>query len=644
MTTPSTETHRFEAEVARVLHLVINSLYSNKDIFLRELVSNASDALDRLKYRALTEHELTRDVPLRVRVSADAEAGTVTIDDTGVGMTREELIKSLGTVAHSGSRSFLDALERAQGQGGPQLIGQFGVGFYSAFLVADQVEVVTRPAGGEGGAWRWRSDGRESFSVEPADRPTHGTTIVLHLNAEQREYASPWKLRELIGRYSDYIGHPIELEVDRYGPPPGEAGDEDASAEPTVTKAWEQVNRATALWQRSPSEVSSEEYAELYKHLTHDWEDPLAHTHFKVEGTQMFNGILYVPKRPPAFLYSPEQHPGVRLHVKRVFIMDDCRALLPLFLRFLRGVVDSDDLPLNVSRELLQDSSVVRFIKKQLTRKAFDMLDELARERPEDYVAAWKSYGPVLKEGLHTSPEHRDRLVPLLRFRSSASEDGWTSLADYKARMPEGQKAIFYVIGDSERAVSSSPYLEALRKRGYEALYLTDPIDEWAIHGLGTYEDLPLESAMSAELDVDDTDEAKEAREALAGELAGLLERFRTVLGDRVSDVRLGGRLVDSPVCLVVPEGGHHAHVERLFRATQPGFVGQKRILEVNGEHAVIRNIHRQHQDDPESPRVAEWIEVLHAQALLAEGSPLEEPARFVGQVTRLLDHATRPA
>ena len=630
------ETHRFEAEVSQVLRLVINSLYSNKEIFLRELVSNASDALDKLKYRALTEHGLTQ-APLEIRISSDDESGTVTIEDTGVGMSHDEIVKNLGTVAHSGSKAFIEAL--SEGRGDLQLIGQFGVGFYSAYLVADRVEVVSRLAGTDE-AWRWTSEAGDTFAMEPASRETHGTTITLHLKADQREYLSSWQLRKLITRYSDYISYPIRLLVDKYDALPEDA---DGEAPPKPRREYEQVNRAVALWQRSRADVPAEEYEEFYKHLTHDWDSPLAHSHFQVEGRQMFTAVLFVPKKPPVNLYSHDHQHGVRLHVKRVFIMDECKDLLPLFLRFLRGVVDSDDLPLNVSRELLQDSATVRFIKKQLTKRVFDMLDDLARDRTEDYGAFWQGYGAVLKEGIHTNPEHKDRIAPLLRYRSTVTGlDGWTSLAEYKARMPEGQKAIYYVVAESERAAMTSPHLEALAKRGYEVLWMTDPIDEWAVSGLGDFEEIPLEDAAGADFALEDSDEARQARAAVAGRYEGLVERVRQVLGDRVADVRISERLTSSPSCLVVADGGHHAHVERLFRATQPGYVGAKRIFELNGEHPVIEDLCRVHGATPDSAQLAEWVEVLYAQAMLAEGSRLEDPSRFVGQVTALLAAATR--
>lgn len=458
----SAEQHRFEAEVSQVLRLVINSLYSNPDIFLRELISNASDAIDKLRFRALTEPALVGQHPLEIRIRPDADAKTLTIEDFGIGMSHDELKKNLGTVAHSGSRAFLEALEAAKRQD-VSLIGQFGVGFYSAFLVADKVEVISKAAGSDE-AWRWISTGEESFTLEPATREFAGSTLILHLREDKREYLQSWKLRTLIERYSDYLSHPIKLWSEQWDKAPVEGQD-------GPSFDYEQVNRATALWQRPASEVKPEEYEDFYRHLTHDFEAPLAHIHFKVEGTQLFSGLLFVPKRPAFDLYALEQQRGVRLHVKRVFIMDEVKELIPSFLRFVRGLVDSDDLPLNVSREILQDSAVVRNIKKQVAKKSLEMLSKLASERPEDYIAFWKVYGAVLKEGFHTSPEHKDKLIELSRFKSTTSGEGFTTLADYKARMPEGQKAIYYIMPKASvqpvPALTSRPCWHAAMKSSF---------------------------------------------------------------------------------------------------------------------------------------------------------------------------------
>ncbi len=641
------ETHEFKAEVNRVLSLVINSLYSHPEVFLRELVSNASDALDRLRYRAVTDHGLLKDSPpARVRLIPDEASGTLTIEDTGVGMTHDDLLENLGTVARSGTQRFISALEQkaeqAKDGGDVNLIGQFGVGFYSGFLVADRVDVITRAAGSDEAAWRWSSDGQESFSLEPAERAFHGTSVTLHLGDDHKEFLQPWQLKRLVERYSDYIDHPIELRVEPL-PAPEDAdadadADEDApAAEPVVE--WEQINKANALWQRPKTELSDEDYDAFYQHLTRDFEAPATRTHFKVEGTRLFTGLLFVPGRPPFDLFSPQAAHGVRLYVKRVFIMDDCEELLPRWLRFVRGVVDSDDLPLNVSREILQDSAVVRFIQKQVTKKCLDMLDRLAKDDAEAYAKVWEAYGVVLKEGVHLAFEHRERLARLLRFRSSA-EAGWVSLDTYVDRMPEEQEAIYIVLGTSLAAAAASPHLEALRKRGYEILYLTDPIDEWVVSGLREHRDKKLVSAMKADLDLGGEEGGDD--EAPSDGLASLITRFEGELADQVGSVRTSNRLTTSAACLVVPEGGLHAHVERLLRASEhaPDVPGTRRILELNPAHPVVERLAELNTADGESDDVARWIHLVHDQALLAEGSPIRDPAGFATRLSQLMGAA----
>jgi len=438
-----TQTFPFQAEVSQVLDLVIHSLYTHKEVFLRELVSNASDALDKARFRALTEPGLLEgDLALEIRVAPDPARGVLRIEDTGIGMTRDELVKNLGTIAHSGTKAFVEQMKAAGKTQEAGLIGQFGVGFYSAFLVADRVEVTTRAAGSSEG-WRWTSDARSGFEIAPAPGAPRGTSIALHLKDDQKEYLEEWRLRELVRQYSDFVGYPIKLRVTRKG--------EDA---------WEAVNQASALWQRPRAEITDEQHAEFYRHLSHDGSPPLARAHFTVEGTQVFTALLYVPRAAP--LFEDGERRGVRLFVKRVFIMDDCRELLPPWLRFVRGVVDSDDLPLNVSRETLQDSSVVRTIKRQLTKKALDALDELARERPEDYGTFWRAWGRTLKEGLATDLEHKERLAKLLRFVTTRSEGKEVSFEEIVARMPLRQKAIYWVLGENGGQLAESPYVEAL--------------------------------------------------------------------------------------------------------------------------------------------------------------------------------------
>jgi molecular chaperone HtpG len=638
--TKKPETHAFQAEVGRVLDLVINSLYSHREIFLRELVSNSSDALDKLRFRRLTEPGLgDAELPLHIQVTADSEAGTVTLSDTGIGMSHDDLVDHLGTVARSGTKAFADALETGKDEGAEGLIGQFGVGFYSAFLVADEVTVVSRAAGSDE-AWRWTSDARESFTLEPAERETHGTSVTLKLGEDHREFTSEWRLRELITSYSDYLHHPIELEVTRYV---GEG--EDATTE----QAFEQVNQATALWMRSKDDISDDEYEEFYKHITKDFEGPLARNHFKVEGMQLFNALLYLPSRAPFDLFAREAKHGVRLYVKRVFIMDECEELLPRWLRFVRGLVDSDDLPLNISREILQDSRSVQVIAKQLTKKSLDMIERLAKDDVEAYQTFWEGFGVALKEGVHMASEYKDRLAELMRFRSSVDADAWTSLAEYVERMPDGQESIYVILGQSVDAVAKSPHLEALRAKGYEVLYLTDPIDEWLVAALETYGEKPIVSAMKADLGLDDEkaegDDADEEKTEEPTGFEDLIARFASVLDERVSEVKLSKRLVDSPACLVVGEGGMHAHIERMVRATDPSFQipESKRILELNADHAVVTELNSLAGDEARAEELDRWVELLYNHCLLAEGSPVTDPAGFASQVSELMVKALTP-
>ena len=632
---PQRETHAFQAEINQLLSLVINSLYSHKEIFLRELVSNASDALDKLRFRSITEPELLADEPaLELRVIPDAEKGTVTIEDTGIGMTHDELVKNLGTIAHSGSREFIEALAQ-RGQKDMQLIGQFGVGFYSAYLVADRVEVVSRAPGKDQPAWKWTSEAKGSFTVEPSERATRGTAVTLHLKEDQKEFLEEYRLRTLITQYSDYVGHPIKLQVRKTTG----TGDE----QKTET-ALEVVNKASALWQRSKSEITDEQYQEFYKHLTHDWEAPLAWTHFRTDGNQQFTGLLFVPKHPP-FDLNAQQQRGVRLFVKRVFIMDRCEELVPQWLRFVRGVIDSDDLPLNVSRELLQDSAVVRAIRKHVVKKSLELLEKLAKDKQEDYREFWKAFGTVVKEGLATESDNKDKLGGLLRYESSR-EEGLTSLADYVSRMKEGQEAIYYIYGESRQAVADSPHLEALKQRGYEVLYMTDPVDEWAAQGLREFQGKPLVSALQADLKLQATDEQKKEQEQQAEGLKTLTAKMKDVLKDSVREVRVSDRLTDSPVCLVVPEGGSPAYLERLLqqRGKGMGMPRVKRILEVNPNHPVIAHLKAVNERQPDAAQVTEWIELLHDQALLTEGSTIADPNRFARRMTGLLTQVAAQA
>ncbi len=659
--TQQAEKHTFQADVNQVLSLVVNSLYTHREVFLRELVSNASDALDHLSFRVLTEPEVMGDqTELKIDVVPDSDARTLTITDTGVGMTREELVENLGTIAHSGSKSLVESMSGDTGKD-LSLIGQFGVGFYSAFLVAEQVEVVSRAAGAEQ-AWRWTSAADGTFTVEEVERDARGTDVVLHLRKDEEmdDFLREWSLRELVCKYSDYVRHPIRLRVQREKP----TDPEDDGSETETVIEWEQVNRGAALWTRSKSDVTDEQVNEFYKHLTHDWEPPISHTHFKVEGMHELAGMLFIPTRQPPDLMA-RQRRGIRLFVKRVFIMDDCEELLPEWMRFVRGVVDSEDLPLNVSREFLQKDKTTAAIRKQVVRHVFKMLEEMAgedaapaaedaseedaaegtEEEPKKeggerrYDTFWKAFGHVLKEGMHFDAAHRDQLSKLLRFDSSADE-GLTSLTQYVERMPEGQTDIYYLNAASRAAAASSPHLESLRKHGFEVLYMTDPVDEWIVTSFTEFEDKKLVSAAKGALELPESDEEKEQREEQSNAVEPLIEKMKGVLVNDVSEVRATSRLTDSPACLVADASGISPHIERLLRAQQQDMPDQKRILEINPSHPVIERLLGFAASDDEGERVEEWTKLLYDQALIAEGSPPSDPAGFARRITGLLQQA----
>jgi molecular chaperone HtpG len=619
--------HAFEAEVSQILRLVVHSLYSHHEIFLRELVSNASDALDRLRFRAVTDPSATEgDTTMEIRLRADPDAGVLRIEDTGVGMTEEELVRNLGTIAYSGTRRLLEQLSDDEKKN-LSLIGQFGVGFYSAFLVADRVDVISRAAGPDQKAFKWSSDAKDSFTVEPAERATRGTEIVLHLKSEHKEFLDAWRLRELVRKYSDYVSWPIKLEAkDKDGP------------------KLEQINKASALWQRPRAEITNEQYEELYKHLTHDYEPPLAHTHFHVEGTMDLVGLLFIPKRPPHDLFDAptRRRGGLRLFVKRVFILDDCDAFLPQWLRFARGVVDSEDLPLNVSRELLQDSAVVRQIKKACTKKLLELIEDLAENKKELYAEFWKTYGRVMKEAPALpgeAYEYEERIAKLLRFESTAA-DGLVSLSEYKARMKEGQKAIYYLTGSRREQVTSSPYLEALREKGYEVLVMTDPVDDWCCEGLGEFDGVPLVSATRADLKLDAASEKKGDKSEQEKSVSPLLDRIRKVLAGRIKDAAVSERLVESPACLAIAEGGMSAQVEAIMKAAGRKVLDRTRVLEVNAKHPLIQRLAKRAESAPEDPDLAEWIEVLYDQTRLAEGAAIEDPSLLAKRIGKLLERS----
>jgi molecular chaperone HtpG len=629
--------HSFQAEVAQLLHLVTHSLYSNKEIFLRELVSNASDACDKLRFEALHHPELYEDAPqLEVRVSFDKDARTLTIADNGIGMSQQEAIDNLGTIAKSGTREFVSRLSGDQ-KADAQLIGQFGVGFYSGFIVADRITVESRRAGlkPEEGV-RWASGGAGDFETEAITRPQRGTSVTLHLRDDALDYLSTWRLKSIIGKYSDHISLPILMRKEEW-----KEGEEGKGGEHVLTDEWETVNQATALWSRNKKDVTPEQYKDLYKAISHDHEDPLAWSHNRVEGSTEYTQLLYIPARAPFDLWNREKAAGVKLYVKRVFIMDEAEALLPAYLRFVKGVVDSADLPLNVSRELLQESRDVKAIREGNTRRVLSMLEDLAKSEKDEaasaedkgrYAKFWSEFGAVLKEGLGEDFGNRERIAKLLRFASTQSDTPSVALADYKARMKEGQEAIYYITADTQAAAANSPQLEIFRKKGIEVLYLTDRVDEWAMSYLQDFDGTPLQSVAKGQVELGKLqDEAeKKAAEEAAESFKPVLARLKEALKDKAEDVRVTSRLVDSPACLVVSEGGMSLQLARLLKQAGQKAPEVKPVLEVNASHPLVRKLEG-------SPNFNDLAHILFDQALLAEGGLPEDPAAYVKRVNALL-------
>ncbi len=620
------QTLSFQAEVKQILHLVTHSLYSNKEIFLRELVSNASDACDKLRFEALDKVELFEDTPnLEVRVWFDAEKKTITIRDNGIGMNAEEAVSHLGTIAKSGTREFMAKLEGEQKKDA-NLIGQFGVGFYSGFIVADRLTVETRRAGTPASAGvRWSSEGSGDFEVETIERAQRGTDVILHLREGEEEFLSAWKLKSIISKYSDHISLPVLMPKTKW--------DEEKS-EQVATEEWEPVNKAAALWARSKSDITDAQYQEFYKQISYDQEAPLAYTHNRVEGRTEYTQLLYVPAKAPFDLWNRDKRGGVKLYVKRVFIMDDAEALMPVYLRFVKGVIDSADLPLNVSRELLQESRDVKAIREGSTKKVLSMLEDVAENQTDKYAEFWAQFGTVLKEGVGEDHQNQERLAKLLRFASTQADQG-VSFGDYLGRMKEGQEAIYYVTADTLATAKSSPQLEIFRKKGIEVLLLTDRVDEWMLSHLYEFEGKPLTSVAKGGVDLGklQDDEEKKAAEATAEALKPLLERLKAALKDRAKDVRTTTRLVDSPACVVVDEGDMSSHLARMLK--QAGQTAPKSLptLEVNPEHALLKRL-----DSPDgSEHFDDLAHILFDQALLAEGGQLEDPAAYVRRVNRLL-------
>jgi molecular chaperone HtpG len=625
----TSQTHSFQAEVAQLLKLVTHSLYSNPDIFLRELISNASDACDKLRFESLHDAALLEDAPeLQVRLDFDKDARTLSITDNGIGLARQEAIDNLGTIAKSGTREFMSRLTGDQ-KNDAQLIGQFGVGFYSGFIVADRITVESRRAGlpAEQGV-RWSSQGSGDFEVEDITRTERGTRVTLHLKEDAGDYLGAWKLKGIISKYSDHISLPILMPKEEW-----KEGENDQPGQMVRTDEWETVNKASALWSRAKKDISQEEYDEFYKQLSYDQTAPLAHTHNRVEGATEYTQLLYIPAKAPMDLYNREKAPGVKLYVKRVFIMDEAEALLPVYLRFVKGVVDSSDLPLNVSREILQESRAVKAIREGNTRRVLSMIEDLATHEAEKFKTFYAEFGAVLKEGLGEDFSNRERLAKLLRFASSTTDTVSVALADYKARMKEGQEAIYYITADTQAAAKNSPQLEIFRKKGIEVLLMSDRVDEWALSFLNEFDGTPLQSVAKGAIDLGklQDEEEKKAAEQAQEQFKPVLERIKEALKDKAADVRATTRLVDSPACLVVQDGGMSMQLARMLKAAGQAAPSVKPILEINAEHGLVKKLQAAdaHFDD--------YAHILFDQALLAEGGLPEDPAAYVRRVNALL-------
>jgi molecular chaperone HtpG len=637
--TASAETFEFKTEVKQLLKLIVNSLYSNRDIFLRELISNASDAIDRLRFAAQTRPELIDDdIGFRIRLIPDGIKQTLTIADNGIGMTREEVIENIGTIAQSGTAAFMEALDRAKAQAeglSPELIGQFGVGFYSAFMVAEKVELVTRAAGSDT-AVRWQSHGDGTYRIEEASRSERGTTITLHLrkrDKDEKDYTDPWVIRDIVKRHSDFIAYPVVMDVERVEPIPEAEQLKDKDGKPigeTTRKVMreETLNSMKAIWARPRDEVGDEEHKQFYQHLTRDWKEPLERLHMKFEGATEYTALLYIPSQAPFDLFHPERRHGVHLYCKRVFIMEDCQDLLPEYFGFVRGVVDAPDLNLNVSREILQHDPLVRNIRRNLVKKLFEVLGKMA---PDKYETFYKEFGQMLKIGVHTDPENRTKVAELIRYPTTASDGGLVSLKTYVERMKPDQQEIYYITGDNLDVLRHSPHLERLKEKGYEVLLMADPIDEWVVEALTEYDGKKLVSAEKGDLALDETGAVK------AEDFDPLFAFLRTQLEDKVKEVRRSTHLKESVACLSGDVRDLSAYMERILKAAGQPVPEVKRVLELNLEHPVVAGIKALYEKNRQDSALKEYARLLYDLALVGEGGKLENPAWFSQKVGALM-------
>ncbi len=632
--TTQAEKHGFQTEVKQLLQLMIHSLYSNKEIFLRELVSNASDAADKLRFKALENDALLEtDADLHVRVSVNKDANTITISDNGIGMTRDEVMANLGTIAKSGTKEFISQLSGDQSKDS-RLIGQFGVGFYSAFIVADNVTVRTRAAGADKAhGVEWKSAGDGEFTVADIEKTARGTDIILHLKDEAKEFADEWKLRQIINTYSDHLSIPVQM----YKEPTPESEGPDGETVPATPGEWETINSGQALWTRDKSEISDDEYKEFYKTVAHDFDEPLLWSHNKVEGKHEYTSLLYVPKRAPWDLWNRDSQKGIKLYVQRVFIMDDAEQFMPTYLRFVKGLIDSNDLPLNVSREILQDNRISRSMRSASTKKVLSMLSKLAKNEPEEYAQFWDNFGQVLKEGPAEDQGNVEKIASLLRFASSHgdSAEQRVSLDDYIARMADNQDKIYYIVADSYAAAKNNPALEIFRKKGIEVLLLSDRIDEWLMSHLHDYNEKSFQSVTRGDLDLGDMDDeaSKKAHEETEKAFEGTVERFTKALGEQVKSVRVTHRLTDSPACIVTDENDMSTQMAKLMEAAGQKVPETKYIFELNPEHALVQRI----AEEQDEQRFADWAELLLQQATLAERGSLKDPGSYVRKLNQMM-------
>jgi molecular chaperone HtpG len=643
----SKTTKQFQTEVQQLLDLVIHSLYSNKDIFLRELISNSSDAIDKIRFESHSDEALLEaNSDWKIKIVADKTAGTLAIRDNGIGMSMAEVEENIGTIARSGTKAFMQSLKDKAASDNPELIGQFGVGFYASFMVADSVTLETRKAGAAEAGCRWESTGDGSYTVEECTRELRGTEITLHLKEEFKQYLDEWKIRSIVKKYSDYIQYPVVMDITRTETPKGVDGKEIEGAG-TIEKIEEQtLNSMKAIWARPKGEVTEEEYTEFYKHVSHDYDAPFRTIHFSAEGTSEFKALLYLPSKKPFDMFMNDRKKGLQLYVKRVFISDKCEELIPDYLRFVKGVVDSSDLPLNVSREILQEDVQIKRIQKGLVSKILTTLSDVKDKELDQYVTFWKEFGQVIKEGMHFDYANKEKLQELILFESTTTETcAFVSLKEYVGRMPEQQKEIYYITGASREILEQSPHLEAFRAKNFEVLFLTDPVDEWVAQSLTVYDEKPLKAVDRGDISLDSDEEKKEKdkkREEAQKEFSDLISLISDRLKDKVKEVRFSNRLTDSACCLVADEYGMNANMERIMKAMNQSVPESKRILELNPDHAILKAMAAIQHKDSSAPALTDYADLLYDQALLTEGSTIKDPLRFTKLVSDLMVKAAQ--